>query len=410
MTKVLNFDKIPIVEYTEAYRSGHNGTDSKSVVPHGTVGSNPTASATKALAPASAFLTNKFNGGKTMTLETQNLNKTQSARIDYIDLFRSVGIIFMVMGHIGFGDVFYYFIHAFHMPMFFWISGYLFKHRTKEEMSFGAFVLKKVKTLLVPYIVFGAAHCLFDACVKLVTNETVEIESMLNLLWFNTHKLPICGALWFLTSLFFADIIFFLIDRYIQNKPLKAVVIAAIAVAGCLLKSVFSVTLPFALGTSFVGVGLYYIGHLFRKYGEKKIIHTAMNLSWLPTILLGIATVVLIFVNQEINMRKEIYGIIPLFWINAVLCVIEGMNLSKLIYKFIQGNIIGKWLTEIGKNSIVYVCLNQVVILVCDKLIKMVDMPLIVSQTLILAVSLAVLWVTSLIFMKTKLKVLVGRK
>ena len=32
----------------EAYRSGHNGTDSKSVVPHGTVGSNPTASAKKA--------------------------------------------------------------------------------------------------------------------------------------------------------------------------------------------------------------------------------------------------------------------------------------------------------------------------------------------------------------------------
>mgnify|MGYP006956053016 CR=1 FL=1 len=31
--------------FLEAYRSGHNGTDSKSVVPHGTVGSNPTASA-----------------------------------------------------------------------------------------------------------------------------------------------------------------------------------------------------------------------------------------------------------------------------------------------------------------------------------------------------------------------------
>ena len=31
--------------HTERYRSGHNGTDSKSVVPHGTVGSNPTRSA-----------------------------------------------------------------------------------------------------------------------------------------------------------------------------------------------------------------------------------------------------------------------------------------------------------------------------------------------------------------------------
>ena len=34
-----------ISSYLETYRSGHNGTDSKSVVPHGTVGSNPTVSA-----------------------------------------------------------------------------------------------------------------------------------------------------------------------------------------------------------------------------------------------------------------------------------------------------------------------------------------------------------------------------
>ena len=32
---------------TEAYRSGHNGPDSKSGSPHGLVGSNPTASAKK---------------------------------------------------------------------------------------------------------------------------------------------------------------------------------------------------------------------------------------------------------------------------------------------------------------------------------------------------------------------------
>ncbi len=32
--------------FVERYRSGHNGTDSKSVEPHGSVGSNPTRSAT----------------------------------------------------------------------------------------------------------------------------------------------------------------------------------------------------------------------------------------------------------------------------------------------------------------------------------------------------------------------------
>ena len=39
----------------EAYRSGHNGTDSKSVVPHGTVGSNPTASAKKRATEVARF-------------------------------------------------------------------------------------------------------------------------------------------------------------------------------------------------------------------------------------------------------------------------------------------------------------------------------------------------------------------
>ena len=72
------------------------------------------------------------------------LKENLSVRIDYLDIFKSFGIILMIMGHIGFGRKFDFFIHAFHMPMFFWISGFLFKSRTKKELSFGKFVLKKI--------------------------------------------------------------------------------------------------------------------------------------------------------------------------------------------------------------------------------------------------------------------------
>ena len=44
----------------ETYRSGHNGTDSKSVEPQGSVGSNPTVSAIKAAGKQAAFI---FLGG-----------------------------------------------------------------------------------------------------------------------------------------------------------------------------------------------------------------------------------------------------------------------------------------------------------------------------------------------------------
>ena len=79
-------------------------------------------------------------------------------RIEYVDIFRSFGIILMVMGHIGFTTYFDHFIHAFHMPMFFFVSGFFFKSKSKEELSLGAFLKKKARTLLIPYLFFGILH------------------------------------------------------------------------------------------------------------------------------------------------------------------------------------------------------------------------------------------------------------
>lgn len=38
-----------------------------------------------------------------------------------IDIYRGIGILCMLLGHIGFGGLVDYVIHAFHMPMFFLI-------------------------------------------------------------------------------------------------------------------------------------------------------------------------------------------------------------------------------------------------------------------------------------------------
>ena len=47
-------------------------------------------------------------------------------REEYMDVFRALGIIAMILGHIGFGSRFDHLIHAFHMPMFFFVSGFFF--------------------------------------------------------------------------------------------------------------------------------------------------------------------------------------------------------------------------------------------------------------------------------------------
>ena len=61
-------------------------------------------------------------------------------RVESADLYRGIGIVLMIMAHIGFGGLFDHFVHAFHMPLFFFVSGYFFKIRPLKS-----FLCKKTK-------------------------------------------------------------------------------------------------------------------------------------------------------------------------------------------------------------------------------------------------------------------------
>ena len=65
-------------------------------------------------------------------------------RIEYVDIFRGIGIILMILGHIGYIGIFDKIIrhvgfnvsadivvHAFHMPMFFVVSGFFYSRPVK---------------------------------------------------------------------------------------------------------------------------------------------------------------------------------------------------------------------------------------------------------------------------------------
>lgn len=333
--------------------------------------------------------------------EVQTIKKPE--RIDYLDIFRSFGIILMVMGHIGYGSKFDFFIHAFHMPMFFWISGYLFVH--KKELTLISLIKKKAKTLLLPYVVFGIAHWLL-----FVLLYGYDIRLLLNLFFFNTTDLPIAGALWFLTALFFTDIIFFLIDRNISSTILKIFVIMFIAIGGNAARYILPFKLPWGLSASCVGVGLYYIGYMMRKFErENKVIQKTLNLSWMQIIVLGTVCVRLIFLNGYINMRTGAYSNVLLFWLNATLCIIVLFNFARQINFLIKDFYIGRWLANVGSNSIVYVCMNQVVLLILGKCLNHIPMNEVVYKIIILVLALIVLHIASLILTSTKLKIIIGK-
>lgn len=276
------------------------------------------------------------------------------------------------------------------MPMFFFISGFFYRNDYRIDQ----YIIKKAKSLLIPYISFGVFYY-----VSFVILNGFDAKPLIHLLTVNTDGMPTsAGALWFLTALFWADIIYFLFDRW----NIKWLIIPLVLV-GSISEQVFPYPLPWALSASFVGMGLYWFGEISKKYEDKLI--KLLNMNCWQILVVGVVITGTIFLNGYINMRGGRYAFIPLFWINALLSIYLGISISKLICKTNQI----KWLIDIGKNSIVYVCLNQVVIRVFIKVFDYFQISKIVSHLCVLVFTMLILLFLSLLFTRTKFKLFIGR-
>ena len=336
----------------------------------------------------------------------------KKTRVEYIDIFRSFGIILMIMGHIKFGVHFDKWIHAFHMPMFFFISGWFFRSRDDA----GAHIGKKARSLLLPYTVFELTQW---GILSVVIPEYRTVGTLVWIFTENTHKIPVesgaqgispvPGAMWFLTSIFLCETIYILLDRILGCNWRLHMVAASLVVLGMTAPAILPVRLPWAMDVSFVGIGFYHIARMMKGNRISKLLDLKIN----QTILCGVIISILIMVSPGINMRTGQYGLFFPFWINAFGAIVAGWNLSRYINQTLQHGIVKKtisdWMKGIGENSIVYLCLNQTVILAVTMILNITGIERHAARILTLILTMAVLLAFEKILCRTKLRILTGK-
>lgn len=276
----------------------------------------------------------------------------------------------------------------------------------KSDTRTLTFIKRKEKGILLPYFSFG----LINYLVWLLRHRNeMSLTPLLNMLWINNNSgLPIAGALWFLTASFYSIMIFYIITSYVPHKRMQNVLIILISLFGCLCRMLLPFTLPWSLDAAFVGVGFVKLGRMTQENRSKHSIEYILNLK--PLILFGVAviTTMLILLNQPVNMRTGAYGIIPLFWLNAILTIIVGINISKYFVRLVP-----KWLWNriayVGRYSVVFLGLNQLVILYLKEITTYMNMPILLSKIFIFIVSIPFLYDCIVAITKTKLKVIIGK-
>ena len=125
-------------------------------------------------------------------------------RDNWIDWAKAIGIFLVVWGHIPLNNessMVTAFIYSFHMPLFFFISGYLFK----IIPSFKQETQKGFKALIIPYLIYQLLIYPYWLTKELITSDSgfqvynLIVSPVIQSLLAN----PINGATWFVVCLFF---------------------------------------------------------------------------------------------------------------------------------------------------------------------------------------------------------------
>lgn len=324
-------------------------------------------------------------------------------RLDYLDSLKGFGILLMIVGHIGAGDMIGKWISSFHMPLFYFVSGYLF---TAHKYNFKGYFLRKIKTLIVPYIIFMAFHFI-GYFVLLDYNKDDFVKRVFNTVFFqnsNSNRIPLCGAAWFLISLFFVSIFMHIIINRLDKKVAN-VVIAIVALFGTVSTRIIPFNLPFTLNSVFVGMGIFYIGYLMKN----KLLIITDFLSKHNTILmiLGIISVVFSLFSETINMRQGWYGVVPLtWWFIALSSIVFWFSIFKIQNNKNIFNLPNMVLQELGKNSIMYICLNELIIYIFRNYLSLEN---VIEKVICFVVIILICYLLNRSILNTKFSFVIGK-
>ena len=278
----------------------------------------------------------------------------QNQRIEWVDIFKGIGITFVVIAHILTSGSKY--IFWFHMPLFFFISGFLYK----PEGAIGKFFKKKVYHLLIPYFSFLFLLSIPDYIVLFNSNAKLRdfFSFTIKQVYGGRDIYGWFDVFWFVTCLFLTQQVFHLISRLsINKKSLIPLIILCLFMYATLCQYFPKLRLPLFWGVNIVPMAIlfFYIGQAL---GEEIFNKKAILALSIVLLLLFIVLDIQGIINHELKMKWESYGIPILNIVLALSGIIFVFHCAKL---FSHIKIVKTIFIELGKSSLIIMFLHQAI-------------------------------------------------
>ena len=263
-----------------------------------------------------------------------------SKRIGYIDIARGIGILLVVLGHNDFGYISpfaYQLIYSFHMPLFFFLSGYFIN----TAIGFWGFTIKRFNSLLKPYL-----FTIFMIYFTSISFEKMGFQTALGRI---IKSLYASGyyidwvQLWFLPHLFvvslYAFFLYKLFARLNSSFFKWVILVATLWLASLFLQRFYPLSLmllgknytlfglPFSLDLVFLSGFFFILGSEMRQITTEQTFEN-------PFLFLGTGAGVILlnlFFNQQIDFNTRTYESFLVNTAEAVIGILFILALSRQI-------------------------------------------------------------------------------
>ena len=274
---------------------------------------------------------------------TRGTNQT-TKRLQWLDIMKGILIFFVILSHSYPDPVSERFFTPFFLAMFFWVGGYTFSLKD----SFKTFIISKLRHLVIPLFILGGMRIVI-LCVLSGFGELPD-----RILGLFLQRNCIYDEMWFLSCLFMAELLLYVLIRVFKGIKKKEIMFALLLLAGLLLLLLGYVIIEFVgikiiweLELALLMVFYSACGYVWRKSGEKTEI-----LMKIPVILVCFAVYIALWlmIPNDANIHAEKLGNFPLLFLESLLI----MPVLVFICIKLEGNIIGKGLSVLGANSLFF--------------------------------------------------------
>lgn len=232
--------------------------------------------------------------------------------------------------------------YSFHMPLFLFLSGYLFKITHINNMK--SLIIKRTKSLVIPYyywnLFYGILVSIFLYFGIFNNAQTINLYNFFIEPIFGGYQYNFNGPSWFLISLFFVQVFYTFFRKILKrdDKNTNLIILVVLFFISFLvikwsnLIEMKNNNIPLFISRTLFGITFFHFGFYFKNY----IKFNFSIKSLLIIILIKIISNLVVGVNYTLSMRMIFrgYDIIPMFY--SVLGILYIFNISKFIFDIIE--------------------------------------------------------------------------